>query len=126
MKPKFQQEPAEVAESFFSVSSVCLCSNVHGAKIKPKVCFDARPHLCPLPRGEDFGNHGLGDLVGHPANPGARIFMGRRKIPPSPPTELGERAGVRWRVELNLNFTPALILTFSPEEKECEFPLAAS
>jgi len=33
---------------------------------------------------------------------------------PSPPTELGERAGVRWRVELNLNFTPALILTFSP------------
>ena len=22
-----------------------------------KVCFDARPHLCPLPRGEDFTNH---------------------------------------------------------------------
>ena len=38
--------------------------------------FYARPHLCPLPRGEDFGNHGLGDLIVCPANPGARIFKG--------------------------------------------------
>gem|GEM_PF-2631166 len=38
--------------------------------------FYARPHLCPLPRGEDFSNLGLGDLIDCPANPGARIFQG--------------------------------------------------
>jgi len=64
--------------------------------------FYARPHLCPLPsvfaalrrdrakakgdggRGEDFGNHGLGDLIDCPANPGARIFKGTANDSPSP------------------------------------------
>src|ERR1035437_8826153 len=46
--------------------------------------FYARPHLCPLPRREDFSNHGLGDLIDCPANPGARIFKGTADDSPSP------------------------------------------
>ena len=46
--------------------------------------FYARPHLYPLPRGEDFGNHGLGGLIDCPANPGARIFKGMADDSPSP------------------------------------------
>jgi len=56
--------------------------------------FYARPHLCPLPppslcygatsRGEDFGNHGLGDLIDRPANPGARIFKWTADDSPAP------------------------------------------
>ena len=46
--------------------------------------FYARPHLCPLPQGEDFGNHGLGDLIDCPANPGARIFKGTADGSPAP------------------------------------------
>ena len=30
--------------------------------------FDARPHLNPLPRGEDFSNHASGDAVAHVAD----------------------------------------------------------
>jgi hypothetical protein len=33
-----------------------------------------------------------------PANPVARIFKETANDSPSPPTELGERVGVRWRV----------------------------
>ena len=55
--------------------------------------FYARPHLCPFPRGEDFGNHGLGDLIDCPANPGVRIFKGTANDYPSPAC----RAGVRRR-----------------------------
>src|ERR1035441_9694363 len=29
------------------------------------ICFDARPHLNPLPRGEDFSNDASGDAVAH-------------------------------------------------------------
>jgi hypothetical protein len=38
----------------------------------------------PLPQGEDFSNHGLGDLIDRPANPGARIFKRTADDPPSP------------------------------------------
>src|SRR5450756_1283146 len=51
---------------------------------KTEFMFYARPHLCPLPRGEDFGNHGLGDLIDCPANPGARIFKGTANDSPAP------------------------------------------
>ena len=46
--------------------------------------FYARPHLNPLSRGEDFSNHGLGDLIDYPANPGARLFKGTADNSPSP------------------------------------------
>jgi hypothetical protein len=29
------------------------------------ICFDARPHLNPLPRGEDFSIHASGDAAIH-------------------------------------------------------------
>jgi len=32
-------------------------------------CFDARPHLFPLPRGEDFTNHAFGGSKYCPNNP---------------------------------------------------------
>jgi hypothetical protein len=51
---------------------------------KTEFVFYARPHLNPLPRGEDFSNHGLGDLIDCPANPGARIFKGTADNSPSP------------------------------------------
>ena len=53
-------------------------------KLILKFVFDARPHLNPLPRGEDFSNHGLGDLIDCPANPGARIFKGTADDAPAP------------------------------------------
>src|ERR1035437_6619432 len=64
--------------------------------------FYARPHLNPLPRGEDFSNHGLGDLIDCPANPGARIFKGTADDAPcscarSKAAE-GRRSPRRWRV----------------------------
>ena len=37
----------------------------NGGAMKPGAelfCFDARPHLCPLPRGEDFSSHAFGGL----------------------------------------------------------------
>ena len=40
----------------------------------------------------------LGDSIDRPVNSVARIFKGTANVPPSPPTELGERDGVRWRV----------------------------
>ena len=52
----------------------------------------ANPPLCntqqgysPLPRGEDFGDHGLGDLIDRPANPVARIFKETANDSPSCP-----------------------------------------
>ncbi len=37
-------------------------------RMRVLICFDARPHLDPLPRGEDFGNHASGDAVAHVAD----------------------------------------------------------
>jgi len=48
-------------------------------------------------RKSPLANSGFAD--DRPANPIVRIFKGMANVSPSPPTELGERAGVRWRVK---------------------------
>src|ERR1035437_6127969 len=73
------QKPTELragVRTVVSTNFVFSCKTEFG--------FYARPHLCPLPRGEDFGNHGLGDLIDCPANPGARIFKGTADDAPAP------------------------------------------
>ncbi len=49
-----------------------------------KVCFDARPHLNPLPPGEDLRIHDSVFPADHPANPAAGIFKGAARVAPSP------------------------------------------
>jgi len=43
-----------------------------------KFVFYVRPHLCPLPRGEDFGNHAPDNSFGCPGRPGVHCLRGSR------------------------------------------------
>jgi hypothetical protein len=52
-----------------------------GTVVQPiQFVFYARPHLYPLPRGEDFSNHGLGGLIDCPAIPAREFSRGWRTI----------------------------------------------
>jgi hypothetical protein len=42
-----------------------------------KICFDARPHLNPLPRGEDFTHHAFRSAIDRRANWRGRGRAGR-------------------------------------------------
>jgi hypothetical protein len=46
--------------------------------------LDARPHLCPLPRGEDFTGHAFGLFDDRPANPVAGFATDAAHVSPSP------------------------------------------
>jgi hypothetical protein len=46
--------------------------------------FNVRPHLCPLPQGEDFIIHARRNLASRPASPAARISKNAANGSPSP------------------------------------------
>ena len=47
------------------------------SRMRVLICFDARPHLNPLPRGEDFGIHARSDLIDRKGWPSARTGLCR-------------------------------------------------
>jgi len=52
-------------ESLFFIPSPVGREKVVEDRMRVLICFDARPHLNPLPRGEDFGDHASGDAAIH-------------------------------------------------------------
>jgi len=52
-------------ESLFFIPSPVGREKVVEDRMRVLICFDARPHLNPLPRGEDFGNNASGDAAIH-------------------------------------------------------------
>ena len=49
-----------------------------------EICVVDRPHLNPLPRGEDFTNHAFRLAIDHRANPAASISKDAETVSPSP------------------------------------------
>jgi hypothetical protein len=61
-----------------------LVLSVDGLGGENEVCFDARPHLFPLPPGEDYAANGFWLAESCPTNPAARIFRKAADDSPSP------------------------------------------
>jgi hypothetical protein len=53
-------------------------------KLILKFVFDARPHLNPLPRGEDLRIHAAVFSADRPANPAAGFAKDAARVAPSP------------------------------------------
>ena len=66
--------------------------------------FDARPHLCPLPRGEDFTHHASGLFDDRLANPVAGFAKDAGRGSPSPWGE-GRDEGGRETIQFGKRFS---------------------
>ena len=68
------------------------------------ICFDARPHQNPLPRGEDFSNHASDDSIDRPANDAQFFHRSRQVADDEAASDAPERFAFRQAANVALAF----------------------
>src|SRR5690606_7739847 len=63
------------------------------------ICFNARPHLCPLSRGDDATRHDPGITPGYGANPAMCFSSNAANVSPSPWGEEGRKTNLQVPVD---------------------------